>query len=1177
MAFENLDIRVRTQGAGTAARDLRNIGIAAGALTGQLSLTQRVFQGFAVAAVARRLASFADGFTLLQSRARLYTDSQEEANKVSEELIGIANRTRVATDAVSLTFQRLAINQDRLGLTTERVTRLTELLSKAVVVGGSNAQEAGGALRQFSQALSGNFQAAAQELNSVLEQTPGLAAALADGLGTTTDQIKRLAKEGRLSSKLVIEAIESQASAIEARFGRVAPTIGQAFQVLENSLSVFIGRAFQTTNAGKAITETLINIGNALLNLSRDTKRFNAVLEAAGTVLGTLAIARVTNSLLGLAGAADRVIGSLVRLVAIPIFGFLVSVVRGAALATNSLLGLASAALSINFSGIAGPASAAFRFLNQAVSATLTVLLNFGLIARFAFTSLIGLVTRAAASIRSLSFASLISGLRALVVQLALATAGFVRMGAAAAAAIGRGLIGGLQSLVHLVRTGLVVGLDLARVALVSLAGVSLGVLTAAVGVFAALLFGVRNETVQIGGEAVKVRDVLVAAFQIASEALGRFVDRMLTAFGAGGQGQSVIRRFFNTFVGLFVALFRTGQLIVGRLGDLFRGLGSGIVEFVSAIPGALTKALQGDISGAAQELGAAFANGFKDGAAGLDQAIGDIFKAELAKDQLQSLVTLAEGSIDGLADRAKKVAEERRKREAKPLDDGLNGGANPPAEGAGELAGALNKEQKAVADLVGSFDIATKIALEFRDAQDQLRGAVSKNVISQKEASQIITELAQDRFRRLAAQTDEAASATIQYNDTVRELTALARAGAIGQDELAEAVARLRAELLKTRETVEGTGYLDRFFAGANDGIKRFQKSLGTTFTQISDLTNTLLEQGLSALDKFVETGKFDFKEFAVSAIAEIQKVITRLLILSTIENFKEGGIGGVFSGLFKNGSEQQGQPTASTQTGASGGTQSIIEAILGGGRPGDDPAGKPAGTPSDPLSVRIVTGTPALVEAQVPLLEKLEELDGRQAERGTTASAEQEGLFTKLYGFITNLPSQISGFFSSLFGGGSGSSNGGGFLSTIGGLFGGGSSGGSSSGSSASTYLSLASSIFGAFSGSGGGGSGGGFASLFGGAMESGGVIGPSDLGKAFLVGEKRPELFMPRSTGTVVPNLSAIGGGAPPEVNVKVVNVDDPAGTLDIMGTREGEEVIMGLVARNPGKLRQIVGLT
>jgi lambda family phage tail tape measure protein len=72
----------------------------------------------------------------------------------------------------------------------------------------------------------------------------------------------------------------------------------------------------------------------------------------------------------------------------------------------------------------------------------------------------------------------------------------------------------------------------------------------------------------------------------------------------------------------------------------------------------------------------------------------------------------------------------------------------------------------------------------------------------------------------------------------------------------------------------------------------------------------------------------------------------------------------------------------------------------------------------------------------------------------------------------------------------------------------------------------------IAGLFGMGGGGGSGGfsfstllsGFTGMFGGGRASGGAV---EAGKSFLVGERGPEMFTPKGSGTIIPN-GALGGG-------------------------------------------------
>ncbi len=49
-----------------------------------------------------------------------------------------------------------------------------------------------------------------EELNSVMEQTPGLADAIAKGLGITTAELKAMGKAGELAIPKVIEALKKR-------------------------------------------------------------------------------------------------------------------------------------------------------------------------------------------------------------------------------------------------------------------------------------------------------------------------------------------------------------------------------------------------------------------------------------------------------------------------------------------------------------------------------------------------------------------------------------------------------------------------------------------------------------------------------------------------------------------------------------------------------------------------------------------------------------------------------------------------------------------------------------------------------------------------------------------------------------------------------------------------------
>jgi lambda family phage tail tape measure protein len=90
-------------------------------------------------------------------------------------------------------------------------------------------------------------------------------------------------------------------------------------------------------------------------------------------------------------------------------------------------------------------------------------------------------------------------------------------------------------------------------------------------------------------------------------------------------------------------------------------------------------------------------------------------------------------------------------------------------------------------------------------------------------------------------------------------------------------------------------------------------------------------------------------------------------------------------------------------------------------------------------------------------------------------------------------------------------------------------------------------------------------------GGGRAKGGTVQPD---RSYLVGEQGPEIFQPRTTGTVVPNPASVQA-APPQVNVQVVNVDDPNSVPAAINKGGSDEAIINVLARNRDRVRQTIG--
>ena len=235
----------------SAARSLRNFAGIAGI-------------GFSV----QQITQYADAFTGLQNRLRLVTDSQGQLAKATTDLFDISLRTAQNIDSTAQVYQRFAQNADRLGLSLSDVADLTDTVSKAVAISGSSAESAQAALVQFGQALaSGTLRG--EELNSILEQAPGLANALAEGLGVTVGQLRDLGKEGKITSDAIISALRTAADSVNEQFGTRVLTIGQGFENLRTAVTEYVGRLDSAAGATNSLAEAIDRIAHSISDASR--------------------------------------------------------------------------------------------------------------------------------------------------------------------------------------------------------------------------------------------------------------------------------------------------------------------------------------------------------------------------------------------------------------------------------------------------------------------------------------------------------------------------------------------------------------------------------------------------------------------------------------------------------------------------------------------------------------------------------------------------------------------------------------------------------------------------------------------------------------------------------------------------------------------------------------------
>lgn len=275
-----------------------------GALKSQLLSVQGAFASLGIVLGVRELIRTVDTYKSLESRLSLVTSNTQQLVATQEELYDIANDTRGAYTGTVDLYTRLARSTKALGVEQSTLFTVTEAVNKAIVVSGAESASASAALFQLGQGLAAGA-LRGEELNSVLEQTPRLAEAIAAGMNVQRGQLKDLGAEGKITAEKVIAALESQAGALDAEFKAMQVTLGQGWTVLSNALGRSVSQFDDMIGSSSAVA-------NAMLYLADNFE----IVEAAMAGMGTAAVLMATRYLPSLAASIAFVKDGIIALTA---------------------------------------------------------------------------------------------------------------------------------------------------------------------------------------------------------------------------------------------------------------------------------------------------------------------------------------------------------------------------------------------------------------------------------------------------------------------------------------------------------------------------------------------------------------------------------------------------------------------------------------------------------------------------------------------------------------------------------------------------------------------------------------------------------------------------------------------------------------------------------------------
>ena len=284
----------------------------ASAAAGGLGKIGSVLAGFASLSFAKSMLDTADAMQSINAQVRQVVSSESEYLAVQRQLLDVANNTRASLESTANLYVSTSRALKDYGYTQQEILTFTEATNNAMAIGGVQAQQQAAALMQLSQALgSGVLQG--DEFKSISEAAPILLDTIAEYMGKSRDEIKKLGSEGQLTADVIFKAISGASEKFGEQAAKMPMTMGQALMVFSNNWQSMVSKLLNDSGAMSGIAAVIKLIADNLNLVVPIVAGFAVAVAAAVAPTLALNVALLANPFGIVAVAIGAVIGLIAQ------------------------------------------------------------------------------------------------------------------------------------------------------------------------------------------------------------------------------------------------------------------------------------------------------------------------------------------------------------------------------------------------------------------------------------------------------------------------------------------------------------------------------------------------------------------------------------------------------------------------------------------------------------------------------------------------------------------------------------------------------------------------------------------------------------------------------------------------------------------------------------------------
>ena len=334
------------------------------AADGMLGKVKSIAASMATAWGAQKIIDLSDQMTSTTARLSFLVDDGGSVSELEQKIMASAMTTRSAYLDTASAIATMGANAGNAFSGNDELIAFMEQVNKQFVIGGATAEGQSAAMLQLTQAMAAGA-LRGEELNSILENAPGIARAIESYMGVAEGSIKQYAEQGLITSEVVKNALFSVADETNAKFASMPMTWGQVWTLMGNvalqALNPVLAGVNWIANNIDIIGPLVLGVAGAFAGYAAATQgvalatkvwtaaqaAFNAVMALNPVFLIIMGVVLLIAAIYAVVAAVNKATGSTVSATGIIMGAFAVA----GAFILNTVLGTDMSGAVSNFRG----------------------------------------------------------------------------------------------------------------------------------------------------------------------------------------------------------------------------------------------------------------------------------------------------------------------------------------------------------------------------------------------------------------------------------------------------------------------------------------------------------------------------------------------------------------------------------------------------------------------------------------------------------------------------------------------------------------------------------------------------------------------------------------------------------------------------------------------------------